>query len=177
MLRILIVSFAFLSLPFNLKSQSLVSENSVVSFSISNMGFNTVKGTFKGMTGDITFNPNNTNASNFDVCIDASTVNTGNSKRDDHLKKEDFFEVATYPTICFKASEILKTSSGYQTTGILSMHGISKTVEIPFTYSNNQLVGEFEVNRLDYNVGVGTGGFMVGKEISIKILATLKDQE
>lgn len=174
MLRFLFVSLAILSLSYNLTSQPLNSENSIVSFSVSNMRFNTVKGTFKGMKGSINFTPDNLVTSSFDVCIDASTINTGNSKRDQHLKNEDFFEVDKYSTICFKTNQIIKTKMGYNTTGVLSMHGVSKTIEIPFTFSNNELVGEFKVNRLDYNIGERTGKFMVGKEIDIKIVVLLK---
>lgn len=174
MLRILLLSLTFLSLSYNLKGQSIDSENSIISFSVSNMRFNTVKGTFTGMKGTVNFNPDNMSASSFDVCIDANTINTGNSKRDKHLKGEDFFEVDKYPSICFKATQIAKTKSGYKTIGMLSMHGISTTIEIPFTFNNNELVGEFQLKRLDYKIGEGTGGFMVGKEIDIKIVSVLQ---
>lgn len=175
MLRILFVSLALLNLSYNINGQSLDSENSGVSFSVSNMAFNTVKGTFKGMNGNIIFDPNNVASSIFDVCIDASTINSGNSKRDKHLKNEDFFEVDKYPSICFKSTQITKTKSGYITTGTLTMHGISKIIEIPFTYNDNKFVGEFKVNRFDYSIGEDTGTFMVGNEIDIKIETVLKD--
>lgn len=173
MLRFLFVSLVLFNFSYNIKGQSLDSENSVVTFSVSNMRLNTVEGTFKGMKGDVNFKPDNIAISSFDVCIEANTIDTGNSKRDQHLKNEDFFEVDKYPSICFQATQIIKTESGYKTIGILSMHGVSETVEIPFTYSDKELVGNFKVNRFDYNIGEGTGKFMVGKEINIKIVAIL----
>ena len=173
MLRFLFVTLLFFSLSVNIKGQSIDTENSSVSFSVSNMRINTVKGTFKGINGNIDFDANNIATSSFDVCIDASTIDTGIAKRDQHLKNEDFFEVDKYPTICFKSTEITAITSGYLTTGILTMRGVSKTIEIPFTFSNNELVGNFKVDRFDYNVGAGTGKFMVGKEINIQIVARL----
>lgn len=44
------------------------------------MAVNSVKGTFKGMSGIVNFDPNNLADSKFDVCIDATTINTGNKK-------------------------------------------------------------------------------------------------
>ena len=174
MLRLLLLSFAMISFSHSVHGQSIDSENSIVSFSVSNMGFNTVKGTFKGMKGTVNFDLDNLSTSSFEVCIDASTIHTGNTKRDKHLKNEDFFEVDKYPSICFKSTQVTKTNSGYQAIGILSMHGISKRVEIPFTYNNNEFVGQFKLNRFDYKVGEGTGKFMVGKEIEIKIVSVVK---
>lgn len=154
-------------------SQSIDTDQSIITFSVSNMKLNTVKGTFTGMMGDVIFNPNDLPSSKFDVCIDAKSIDTGNAKRDKHLRNEDFFEVETYPQICFKSSTITKTSDGYKVKGMLTMHGVSKTVEIPFTYNSKQLIGDIKLNRLDYKVG-GSGGFMVGKEITIQIKCVLK---
>lgn len=174
MIKTSFVCFVLIFIGFSTHAQTIELENSVVSFSVSNMAINKVKGTFRGMNGSINFDLNNVASSVFDVCIDAATIDTGNSKRDKHLRNEDFFGVETYPTICFKSSKIVESQRGYIVTGTLSMHGISKTIEIPFTYINNSLKGEFKVDRFDYKIGEGTGKFMVGKEISIKINATLK---
>lgn len=173
-LKYLFFFLVLLSLSIDAKGQALDTDNSIVSFSVKNMRFNTVEGSFSKMTGDIVFNTDNLAASTFDVCIDASTIDTGNAKRDKHLRNEDFFDVDVYPTICFKSTQLVKTSAGYKTTGTLTMHGITKTIEIPFTYSNNEFVGNFKVDRFDYKIGEGTGKFMVGKEINIEIIAKLK---
>lgn len=44
------------------------------------MKVNVVRGTFSRMTGEVDFNPNKISTSSFDVCIDATTVNTDNKK-------------------------------------------------------------------------------------------------
>lgn len=138
-------------------SQSIDADNSKVTFEVSNMGFNSVEGTITGMSGTVNFKPNNLDASKFDVCVDASTINTGNDSRDKHLKNEDFFEVDTYPTICFQSTKITKTDDGFLTTGKLTMHGISKNVEIPFTFTDNTLTRKLVIQRLDYEIGSGNG--------------------
>lgn len=173
MLRFLIITLAFLSFSFNVNSQVIDSNESLITFSVSNMKFNTVEGSFSGMTGEVDFQPNNLSSSIFDVCIDANSINTENEKRDNHLRNADFFEVETYPEICFESSSISKKSSGYIVKGMLTMHGVSKEIEIPFSYNQNQLIGKFELDRVDYRVG-DTGSFMVGREISIEIKCVLK---
>lgn len=154
-------------------AQTIDVEKSEVSFEISNMKWKTVEGTFKGMTGEVIFDKNNLNNSSFNVSINPSSINTENKTRDKHLKNKDFFEVSTYTTINFKSKSIAKTASGYITKGTLTMHGISKEIEIPFVYENNQLKGTFNLNRLDFGIGP-KGGFMSGKEVIITILCVLK---
>lgn len=149
--------------------QTINSSDSKIVFNISNMGFGSVSGTFTGMSGDLSFYTEDLSNSSFEVCIDANTIDTENKKRDEHLKNEDFFEVEKYPTICFTSTEIAKTNTGYKTIGTLNMHGISKAIEIPFTYNANVFDGMFTVNRIDYRIGPN-GGFMVGKEVEIQII-------
>lgn len=154
-------------------AQIIDTKNSVVTFGISNMKWKTVEGTFSGMNGTIVFNENNLQNSSFNVCINAATINTENKKRDDHLRNEDFFEVEKYPEICFTSSSIEKTTEGFVTKGSLSMHGVTKPVEISFTYNNNTFIGNLTVNRFDYNVGEDIKTFMVGKEATLEIICKL----
>ena len=165
---------ASLLVGFIANAQTIDSNNSVVNFGISNMKWKTVEGTFSGMKGTIDFDENNLQNSSFNVCIDAATVNTKNEKRDAHLKNEDFFDVEKYPEICFTSSSIEKSSEGYLTKGTLTMHGVSKPVEINFTYTDNTFVGELTINRFDYKVGEGTNTFMVGEEATLEIICKLK---
>lgn len=169
---ITIAAVAFVATT-HLFGQSINAEKSVVNFKIGNMGsMRTVTGTFKGMEGTVNFNPNNLSSSDFDVCIKPATVNTGTETRDKHLQTADFFDVAKYVTICFKSSEITKTNEGYLAKGKLTMHGVTKEIEIPFSYSQNVFIGTLKVKRLDFGVG-GSGTFMVGNEAEIIITCVL----
>lgn len=169
-----VLSLSFLALTFNTNAQALDTEKSIVTFEIGNMIINTVEGSFKGMKGSVNFNAQQLATSKFEVCIDAATVDTDNEKRDAHLKNADFFDVEKYPTICFKSNAITQTDKGYVTTGDLTMHGITKKVEIPFTYQDKVLEGTLTVKRLDYKVGVETGTSMVSDEVVLKIKAVLQ---
>ena len=171
--KYLIASVLAISLSLA-SAQTINSEKSIVNFEVSNMGFNTVEGTFKGMTGEIVFDDSNLVMSSFKVCVDANTVFTENEKRDTHLKKEDFFNTSKFPTICFVSNSISKSKEVFVVKGVLEMHGITMGVEIPFTYKNKVFKGELLINRLDYKVGEGTGTFMVGNEVEIEIICAIK---
>lgn len=168
----LVVSLVILTISFA-HAQTIDSEKSVVNFSIENMKVRTVKGTFTGVKGEISFDETHLANSSFKVSIDAATVNTENEKRDDHLRNEDFFHVEAYPVISFESHSIQKTDSGFITSGKLSMHGVSREVEIPFTYINSQFVGALEVNRFDYKIGEGTSTTSVDEMASLEIIAVV----
>jgi polyisoprenoid-binding protein YceI len=172
MKNIFILAVAVLSTTFAVAQQTINSSESTVLFSISNWSIKTVEGSFTGMKGSIAFTPTDLTNSNFNVCMDAATVNTENEKRDEHLKTEDFFDVAKYPTICFTSTRIVKSEKGYVATGTLTMHGVSKEVRIPFTYTNKTLEGTLQIKRTDFGVG-DDGGFMVGEEVELTIKAVL----
>lgn len=72
-------------------SQSLDTAQSVVEFAIKNLGFNKVKGTIKGMTGTVIFNPEELSKAKFNTSVQVATIETGIKKRDKHLRSEDFF--------------------------------------------------------------------------------------
>lgn len=154
--------------------QSINSEKSVVNFKIGNMGVRMVKGNFKGLSGDVSFQADKPASSAFNVCIKAATIDTDNKKRDNHLRTADFFDVEKYPSICFKSTEIKKTDKGYTANGKLTLHGVTKEIQIPFTYKEDTLTGMLTLNRLDYKIGEDTGKFMVGNEVEITITCHLK---
>lgn len=161
-------------LSFNTYAQEINKDKSNVAFSISNMKWKTVDGTFSNMTGKVEFNESKPEEAKFEVCVDASTVNTDNKKRDEHLKSADFFHVEKYPKICFTSSSVTKSKDGYLAKGKLTMHGVTKDVEINFTYKDKKFEGTLDVNRLDYKVGVETGGFTIGETAKLKIVCVVK---
>ncbi|MCX7547834.1 YceI family protein [Xanthomarina sp. F1114] len=165
----------FLSLnSFFVSAQTIDSNKSVVNFKITGGAIFNVKGTFTGMQGDFNFNETDLNNSSFNICIDAQSIDTDNSKRDADLRSADFFDVETYSTICYKSDSVTKTSNGYSTTGSLTIRGVTNTVTIPFTFKDNRFEGDIEIERLDYNIGEDYGSFRVGKTASVTIICVVK---
>jgi polyisoprenoid-binding protein YceI len=136
-------------------------EASEVEFEVDNFRLLEVDGTLSGLQGTLRFDTVEIENSNFIVCVDAATVNTGNEKRDDHLRSADFFDVEKYPKICFTSSSFGRTAEGYVVKGILSIRDVGKEVEIPFTFKDKVFEGEFEINRFDFGVGKEISTFKV----------------
>src|SRR5690554_7543859 len=78
--------FSLILIQLSVFSQTIDKSKSMVYFKIGNMGISNVKGTFSGFTGKVNFNPNQLESAKIDVCIDASSINTKNKKRDEHLR-------------------------------------------------------------------------------------------
>ncbi len=155
----------------SLQAQTIDTQQSAANFTVKNMRWIEVEGNFTGMKGDIKFDEADLANSSFNVCVDAASVNTDNNARDKHLRNEDFFHVDKYPTICFVSTSISQKGSGFVTKGQLTMHGVTKDVNIPFTYSNGTFKGNLKISRYDYKVGESTGTFMVSEDINLEIIA------
>ncbi|MCF8296260.1 MAG: YceI family protein [Saprospiraceae bacterium] len=173
MYKIGIIAFVWLAMMSTGKAQTINAEKSKVTFEIGNMEVRTVEGSFNGMTGTVVFKPKELDKSSFNVCIDASTINTDDKKRDVHLRSADFFHVEKYPEICFKSESVVIDGGVYKTRGKLTIHGVTKDVEIIFGYKDNVLLGNLTLNRLDYNIGKETNTFMVSDEVKLTIICHL----
>jgi polyisoprenoid-binding protein YceI len=149
-------------------------ENSRVSFKVKKLGILTVEGTITDLTGEVSFDKNALNQANFNVCVGPITIDTGNSKRDEHLKSEDFFFVREHQKICFQSTSIQKANNSYQSIGKLSILGVTNEVSIPFTVREDVFEGQFSINRLDYKLGKKFPTWFVGKSIQIAITCNIK---
>jgi polyisoprenoid-binding protein YceI len=153
-----------------------VKEGTTVKFKIRNLGFNTT-GSFSGIGGTITFDPANLATCSFDVSVDAQTVNTGIDARDNHLRKEEYFDVKNHPHIKFVSSRVTKSTRAGTlfVYGRLTIKGVTKDISFPFTakpidggYLFN---GEFKLNRRDFKVG---GGSTVSDNLTVMLDVTAK---
>jgi len=156
----LIVGFYFFSFSLLLFSQSYtpVDEGSKVHFVIDNFGIAT-GGDFTGLSGTIKFDPANPVAGDFDVSVDANSINTDIAARDNHLRRSDYLDVKNFPRLLFKSTKISKTNKdGYlYMFGTITIKGVTKEVKFPFTATAKDagylFEGSFKLNRRDFNVG------------------------
>jgi polyisoprenoid-binding protein YceI len=133
-----------------------------VSFKIRMLGSN-VEGKFKGFVGQIKFDPKDLSNASIVASVDAATIDTDNSLRNRHLKeKEDFFNVAKYPTIKMKSTKIERDGENYIGYFDLTMKDKTQNIKVPFTFKQNGTNATFEgstsINRRNWAVGGGTIG-------------------
>ncbi len=147
--------------------------NSFVKFKATALWITQVDGEIRGMDGSVLWTPEVSN-NKIDVCIHSKTLNTENIERDNHLKSEDFLDTKKYPSICFVSEKVTEVEEGkYMAKGILSLHGVSKEITIPFSYKDYILKGSLEVMRRDYNIGENISKFTASNTIEIEITCVL----
>jgi polyisoprenoid-binding protein YceI len=167
----LLLSIPFLLFAFTVVDLKPVDADDSVTFMIKNFGIST-KGSFSGLKGTIKWDATNPSNSSFNVSVDANTINTGIDMRDNDLRKERYFNVAKYPTINFVSTAVNATT----VTGNLTIKGITKQVNIPYTVKpsgNGYLFeGKFPLNRRDFDVGGSSFTLSDDLEVQLKVLAT-----
>jgi len=159
--------------------------HSTVQFSVRHMMVSTVRGQFSGITGTLILDERDPSKSKVDVSIDASTVNTREEKRDEHLRSADFFDVANHPKVTFASTKVVAKGEGrLAVEGDLAMHGVTKRVVLdvegptpafknPWGKIVRGVSAQTKINRKDWglgwNVALETGGILVGEEITLHL--------
>ncbi len=156
-----------------------------VQFSVRHMMISNVKGEFTTVAGKAVGEQGNPTAAVVEATIDANSVNTRNQKRDDHLRSDEFLDVAKFPKMTFKSTKVAKAGEGtWKLTGDLTLHGVTKPVVLdvsnvtapvkdPWGNSRIGATASTKINRQDYgivfNKTLDGGGVLVGDEIAITI--------
>jgi len=101
-------------------------------FTWSHFGLSNPSANFDKIEGTISFDETDPAKSSVDVRIAADSINSHVAKFDEHLKSDDFFEVAKYPTITFKSTKVEpgSTAGTFKVTGDLVLKGVTKSVTI-----------------------------------------------
>ena len=133
-----------------------------------------VSGTFDELSAtSIVFDETKLASAKLSFKIEVGSINTGNGLMNKHARGEEWFNADKYPYIEFTSSRIEKTNEGFKATGKLQMHGVSKEVSIPFTFSKKgnkgTFIAKFSVDRSDFQIGKKNAGVAE----TIKITATI----
>jgi polyisoprenoid-binding protein YceI len=156
--------------------------HSNLQFSVRHMVITKVRGAFKTFKGTLELDESNTLGS-VSVLIDASSIDTSEPKRDEHLRSSDFLDVATYPTLAFDSRSIERSGDRYQVQGDLTIHGVTRRVALeaefqgqgkdPWGGQRAAFSAKASINREDFgltwNQVLEAGGVLVGTKIDIEI--------
>lgn len=124
------------------------------------------EGIFKDLKGDVQFDNANPENSSFSFTVAVNSINTGKGMKNKHAVSDKWFDAEKYPNITFKSSSVSKAGDAFKVTGIMSIHGVSKEMTIPFAFNNNTFSSQFSVNRMDFGVGTMKG---MSKKVSNEI--------
>jgi len=153
-----------------------VDAGSSVKFRIRNFGFG-VTGAFTGLSGKIQFDPAHLGDAVIDVSVDASTVNTDNSMRDEHLRRPDYFDAQKYPRIRLVSATVSQGSKKgvFLFSGKLMLKNHVKDLSFPFTAETEggggyRFKGGFSINRKEFEVG-GTSTISDNLDVELDVIA------
>ncbi|MCE1200913.1 MAG: YceI family protein [Bacteroidia bacterium] len=154
--------------------------HSELTFKVKHMMIANVKGEFRNFSVEV--DGEDIFKSAVSVKVDASSIYTNNTDRDNHLKSADFFDVENHKELTFLSTAFKrKDADEYELKGMLTMKGISKEVALSVEFGGinkdpwgNEKAGfsiAGKINRkdwgLNWNAALETGGVLVSEEVKI----------
>lgn len=155
--------------------------HSQIQFSVKHMAISTVRGTFDGISGKI--EEIDGSVTDVSVDIDVTSLNTGNEKRDEHLRSADFFDVANFPQATFKLSKFTRNGDDVTAEGELTLRGQTRPVTLtgeiggpgtdPWGATRMSASLSTKISRKDWgltwNVALEAGGVLVSDDVKLSI--------
>ncbi len=157
--------------------------HSSAQFSVRHLGISTVRGDFTKVSGSAKFDPADPSKTSLEATIDANSVDTRVSMRDNDIRSPNFLDVQKFPTITFRSKQVKASGEGkLQITGDLTIHGVTKEVTLdvdgptapmkdPRGTTHIGASASTKINRRDF--GVNGAPAMAGDDVSITIDAEL----
>ncbi len=154
--------------------------HSELTFRVKHMMISNVKGEFTNFSIDVS--GEDILKSQITVNVDATSINTNNNDRDNHLKSADFFDAENHKELTFKSTSFKKVSGDkYELKGMLTIIDVTKEVvlDVEFGGINKDPWGVDKagfsisgvINRkdwgLNWNAALETGGVLVSDEVRI----------
>lgn len=158
--------------------------HSSVTFSTKHMMVTTVRGTIAIDDASVDFDEEHPDRSSVEVRLSAASVDTGQPARDQHLRSADFLDAETFPYLTFRSTSVKPAGDDeFVLKGDLTIRDVTRPVELEAELdgivANLQggrraaFSASTKINREDWgltwNVGLETGGWLVGKELKIEI--------
>lgn len=154
-----------------------------IAFKVGRLMVAHINGTFKTFDASVYTKLKDFTTAEIDFWIDASSITTGDAKRDEHLRSSDFFDVKKYKQITFTSRTIGKSDSNgnHDLWGELTIKGVTKNVKLmvqfggilndPWGYEKAEFTVSGKINRSDWgliwNASMVAGSLMVSDEITI----------
>jgi polyisoprenoid-binding protein YceI len=161
--------------------------HSGVGFTIRHLMVSKVRGRFGTFEGTIVTGDDPLDSS-VTATVDLSSVDTGNSMRDEHVRSADYLDVVKYPSMTYRSTGVRRDGDGFVLDGELSLRGVTKEVPLrleiegfgpdpfreddPFKGARAGFTATGEISRLEFGVGdtakvPGGAGLGLGEKVQI----------
>jgi polyisoprenoid-binding protein YceI len=158
--------------------------HSAIAFSVRHMVVSRARGRFTRWNGQIEFDPDQPLKSKVEITIDPTSVDTADAQRDEHLRSQDFFEVAKYPEASFRSTKIEDLGGDrFRVTGDLTVHGVTKPVVLDAVFEGSAtdpwggeragFSASTTIDRREFGLGwnklLETGGVLVSDKVELQL--------
>ena len=161
---------------------NLDTAHSEITFKVKHMMITNVTGSFKSFNLDTKTEGDDFSTAKITFIAKTSSIDTGNTDRDNHLKSADFFDAESHPELKFVSTGLKKKGDDeYVLNGDLTIKGITKPVKLDVAFGGigkdpwgNEKAGftiSGKIKRTDWNLNwnaaLETGGVLVSEEVRI----------
>ena len=170
--------------PAFAQSWQIDTAHSRAQFTVRHLMISNIRGDFGAVTGTVEYDGKDLTKAKVNATIDVKSISTRVEKRDEHLKTDDFLDVANHPTMTFVSTSITPAAGGkYNMAGNLTIRGTTKPVTFeltapsgPITTRGTTKIGASasgKINRKDFGVKyhevMDNGGLGVADEVFIQL--------
>jgi polyisoprenoid-binding protein YceI len=135
-----------------------------------------LEGTFDRWDATMVFTSTDASTGVLDIKIQADSVHTGSTSKDDKLKGEHCFDVEKNPIISFHSTKITQTSPNtFNVAGTFTLRGISKPEALTFTVNRDaggttgEIKGVLTIDRRDFGLGGGIRLITIADRVDLTI--------
>lgn len=158
--------------------------HSSINFWVRHMMVSKVHGRFTKWAGTIELDETEPAKSRVEVTIDASSIDTKEPQRDDHLRSPDFLKVEKFPKIVFKSTRVVAAEDKrIQVDADLTIRGKTRPVVLDVEYAGRMkdpwggeragFSARTSLDRKDFgltwNQVLEAGGVVVGDRVEIDV--------
>lgn len=160
------------------------SAHTELGFAVRHLMIATVRGRFGAVTGTVTIDEEQPEASKIDVTIDVTSIDTRQEMRDNHLRSADFFDAEHHPKMHFVSKRVEgDVNAEFRVIGDLTIRGATREVKLDVTNEGRGMdpwggerVGinaTGKIKRSDFgltwNQALEAGGVAVGDEVKLSL--------
>ncbi len=175
----------------NPTSWSIDAAHSSISFKVRHLGISNVRGEFLAYDAEILMDGADLSTLSVNANIETASIDTGNERRDGHLRSDDFFAAEEFPNMAFTSTGVTEVEGNqFQLSGDLTIRDVTQTIVLEGEFLGTASMGDSEragfeatttINRTEFNLSwdrlTEAGGLVVGHDVEIILeLELIKDQ-
>ncbi len=184
---LLLIGSAGITEPMGIATYEIDTAHSMILFRAKHNNVSYNYGRFNEFTGEIMISADAVTERTVEFEVKAASVDTGNEKRDQHLRSSDFFSAKQFPLITFKSTKVIEKEGKkdvLEVTGDLELHGVKKSITVDAEITGRakgkdgeSLIGFesiFTIKRSEFGMTYGMGGISDDIRITVSIEAVHK---